>query len=129
MKTETVKIDLTPEELQATAQKLAETEKALSSAEAALDIAETEWKQTRKDLIAEVNTSRDEVHTLAEAYRTGQREEAVETDERIRDGQVETFVTTAGWKKRVLRSRPLESGDQATIPEGDDHPSNADAGL
>ena len=120
MRQEIVKIDLTPEELQATAEKLADAEKALSGAEAALDIAETEWKQTKKDLTAEVNTSRDEVHTLAEAYRTGQREAEVETDDRVKNGVIETFVTTAGWKKQILRTRPLESGDQATIPEGDD---------
>jgi len=122
MKTETAFVDLTPEELQQTASKLAEAEKALSGAEAALDIAETEWKQTKKDLVAEVDTSRDEVHTLAEAYRTGKREEEVETDERVRNGVIETFVTTPGWKKLVLRTRPLETGDQATIPDGDDSP-------
>ena len=119
MKTEKVAVPLTAEEMNQVAAKLAKAEKALSSAENALDVAATEWKATKKSLTTEVELCRDEVHELATQYREGAREEEVEVDERVKGDVIQTFIVGSKPVK-VIRERPLESGDQTTIDDGDD---------
>ena len=119
MKTEKVAVPLTAEEMNQVAAKLAKAEKALSSAENALDVAATEWKATKKSLTTEVELCRDEVHELATQYRKGAREEEVEVDERVKGDVIQTFIVGSKPVK-VIRERPLESGDQTTIDDGDD---------
>ena len=115
MKTETVSVPLTPDEMGQVATKLATAEKALTSAETALDVASTQWKATKKNLVGEVDICRDEVHTLAKEYRDGAREEEVEVDERVKGDVIQTFIVGSKPVK-VIRERPLESGDQTEIP-------------
>ena len=119
MKTEKIPVPLTAEEMNQVAAKLAKAEKALSSAENALDVAATEWKATKKSLTTEVELCRDEVHELATQYREGAREEEVEVDERVKGDVIQTFIVGSKPVK-VIRERPLESGDQTTIDDGDD---------
>ena len=87
--------------------------------ENARDVAATEWKATKKSLTTEVELCRDEVHELATQYREGAREEEVEVDERVKGDVIQTFIVGSKPVK-VIRERPLESGDQTTIDDGDD---------
>lgn len=128
MKKETIKVALTQAEFEKTAEKLAVAEKALSGAEEALDIACTAWKGRKKVLTEEVEESRDEVHVLAKAYREGEREEEVEVDERVKGDVIQTFIV--GTKPvKVIRSRPLESGDQAEIDTDEGNDDSPEEGL
>jgi len=126
MKTEKIAVPLNPQEMTELAVKLAKAEKALSSAENALDIAATDWKATKKSLTTEVNMSRDELNYLATQYREGASEEDVEVDERVKGDVIQTFIVGSKPVK-VIRERPLESGDQLEINDGDDYP--AEKGL
>lgn len=123
MKTESVKVELSSEELDKIAEKLAAGEKDLSDAEGRLETAATAWKATSKALKAEISTCRTEVHDLARIYRDGAETREVEVDERVVDGIVQTFRVDTG---ATLRSRPLETGDQLTIndSESDDDESS-----
>lgn len=126
MKKEKLPVQLSPEAMERVAHKLAKAEKSLSSAEQTLTEKTESWKGTRKALKAEVETCREEVHALARTYRDGFEEEEVEVDERIVDGQILTFRTDT---KETLRTRPVQSGDQLTVPEEDDVPDETDADV
>ncbi len=121
MKTENIKIELSDEELKAKGDQLAGAEKKLSEAEEALDDASEAWKATRKTLKEEVEECRAEVHTLAKIYRDGAMEREVEVDERVVDGVVHVFRVDT---RETIRTRPLQSGDQTTVPEDGDIDDN-----
>lgn len=123
MKTENIKIELSDDELKAQGDKLATAEKKLSEAEGALEDASEAWKGTRKALKDEVEQCRTEVHTIAKIYRDGAMEREVEVDERVIDGVVQVFRVDTN---ETIRTRPLQSGDQLTVPEDGDETDNDD---
>lgn len=117
MKTETVKTPLTTDQLESLAGKVTEAEKSLFNAEQSLAIAADAWKNRRKTLKAEVDTCRYELHELARLHREGVVEEEVEVDEKVVGDVVHVFRCDTG---ATIRTRPLESNDQLTIPEDSD---------